>query len=189
MKRMISILFIATVVSQFSAYAANESNPKQVEVQGTVDVNVVNSASLPVELAPEQQVTVPETVFDPSDILLVQSFVGSDSTASKLVKIPKTMILRTITIVPSSIDPDPNLFNCGAIVRWPSENNPTDPASTDRIIVDHNWKGTNHISLNYAMPYNVRLPQGAQIETSVGRVGSSGFCEAIFILTGTTVTP
>lgn len=186
MKRKITKLFIAALVLPFSVFAANEDNPKPVEVQGTVDVNVVNSASLQVELPEDQQVSLTEKVFDPSDILILQSFLSTTSSETELVNIPKTMILRTITVVPSNIDTDPNLYNCGAIVRWPRDT--TDPASNDRIIVDHNWKGTNHISLNYAMPYNVRLPQNSKIETSVGRVGGSGRCEAIIILTGTTVS-
>ncbi len=187
MNRKITKFFITALVLPFSVFAANENNPKPVEVQGPVDVNVVNSDTLQVELPEDQQVSLTEKVFDPSDILILQSFLSTTSSATELVDIPKAMILRTITVAPSHIDTDPNLFNCGAIVRWPQGT--TDPDSKDRIIVDHNWKGTNHISLNYAMPYNVRLPKNSQIETSVGRVGGSGRCEAIIILTGTTVSP
>lgn len=208
MKRIITIAFAAALFP-VAIFAANPENPKPVEVQGTVDVNVVSPSPLPVavdgglnvdslpaiELAPDQSVNiapgqkveVPEIVFEPGDIIIRQSFIGTNSVDYELVNIPKTMILRTIQIIPSSIDTDPNLYNCAGTVRWPSSPNPLDPSSNDRYIVHHTWGGTNHIAFNYSMPYNVRLVQGSQLETSVGRVGSSGYCEALIILTGTKV--
>lgn len=200
-------MIILTLLLPVAALASNPDNPKPVVMQGSVDVNVINSQPLPVEmsgaltvdslpdvelapgqsigLAPGQQVNVPEVIFEPSDLVLVNSFLATHSSETKLVTIPKTMILRTITILPASIETDPNLYNCSAVVRWPSASNPTDPSSTDRIIAYHYWKGTNYIALNYPMPYNVKLVQGSQLEVGAGRVGSSGFCSALVVLTGT----
>jgi len=198
--RIKAVLFLLSLLLAGPVLAANEKNPLNVVVQGTadvavqntLDVNVLNTApveidELPaVQIAPDQDVGVIEPVFEAGDILILQSFLATTSAQTKTITIPKDIILRTITIVPSNISSDPNLINCGASIRWPF-NGPIDPASTDRYIVSHRWKGLNHISLNYPMPYQLFLPQGSQIDTNLGRIGSSGFCEAIVNLTGTTL--
>jgi len=200
------ILFIFFIAGP--ALAANEKNPLNVvvegtadvavqntvavEVQNTLDVNVLNTApveidELPaVQIAPGQDVGVIEPVFEAGDILILQSFLATTSAETETITIPKDMILRTITIVPAGTSTDPNLVNCGASIRWPL-NGPIDPASTDRYIVSHRWKGLNQISLNYPMPYQLFLPQGSEIDTNLGRIGASGFCQAIVNLTGTTL--
>jgi hypothetical protein len=166
--------------------------PKTVDIVSSIPLNVTVDNVLnvdelpPVEIAVGQQVeVVTEPPFLPAEILVLQAFADSNSGIVQ-VTIPKDMVLRTIIVEPGSLDTDPDLYNCGADVRWPFDDNPTDPLSTERYIVAHNWGGANRISLNYAMPYDLLLPKGTVLDTEVGRVGSSGYCQAIIVLTGTT---
>lgn len=157
--------------------------PVPVDVTGPVDVGLLP----PVEIAPGQQVDVPERTFLPGEMLLVQAFANSN-TGPVSTAMPKTMVLRQITIAPAAIDTSPTLLNCQAIIRWDLPP-PIDPASTDRIIVDHNWGGANQIALNYPFPYPLRLPAGTVLRTWVSEIpNGSGFCEAVIVFTGTVVS-
>lgn len=154
-----------------------------MDVTGPVDVGLLP----PVEIAPGQQVDVPARTFLPGEMLLVQAFANSN-TGPVSTAMPKTMVLRQITVAPAFIDTSPTLLNCQATIRWDPPL-PIDPASTDRIIVDHNWGGANQIALNCPLPYPLRLPVGTVLRTWVSEIpNGSGFCEAAIAFTGTVVS-
>lgn len=192
--------FLFAIILTTPVLATNPNNPHHVtvlgtadvEVQNTVEVEVVNSTALeigdlpPINFEPGQSVIAESPIVIPGEILILQGFLGTNSADADTITVPKDMILRTITIIPSSNDTDPNLIGCGSSVRWP-QNAPIDPASMDRYIVSHRWKKSDLESMNYAMPYELFLPQGSELTVNVGRIGSSGFCEALFNLTGTTL--
>jgi hypothetical protein len=160
--------------------------PLPVDASGTLTVDALPPVEIApgqeVELAPGQQVEATEPTVLPGDVLILQAFDNTNS-GFDTVTFPKDVVLEQITVVPASIDTNPSLFGCGAIVRWPS-GSAIDPASNDRIIVDHNWGATEQVSLNFALPYRLFLPAGTTLTADVGRAGGAGFCEALVIFTG-----
>ncbi|MDJ0786135.1 MAG: hypothetical protein QNK05_04965 [Myxococcota bacterium] len=131
---------------------------------------------------------------DPADDVLPKQVVirevyATSNTGAVPVSFPVDVILQTITVAPGSIDTDPNLHNCSATVRWPYERKSgaeaIHPGSNGHIVIDHSWGGANQISLNYSFPYELVLPKGTVLEASVGRVGTSGFCDGVIVFTGT----
>ena len=185
MRSMTKLLVVAGV---WLLAAGAEAQTVDVEVVNVlpIEVDVVNDVSVsslpPVKIEAGEQIGVAEKTFLPEEVIVLQMFLMSNG-VSILTTIPKGMVLRTITVSPGIVDHSDGLDSCRIRMHWLYPD--IDPSSNGDILLDYNWPKEMNVSLNYPMPYPVKLPKGFQLSTELSRIGTTGFCEATVTVTGT----